>query len=114
MKARTVASGNKEQGYISKEDASSPTVATESVLLTCIIDAQERRDIAVINVLNMFIQTRVKDEKDMACIKIRGVLVDILVGTAPEVYKPYVMRDKKGLTQLLGKCQNALYGTIWL
>ena len=89
-------------------------MATESVLLTCIIDAQERRDVAVINVPNAFIQTRVEDEEGMVfTIKIRGVLVDILVGIALEVYKPYVMRrDKKGVTQLLFQCQNALYRTL--
>ena len=38
--------------------------------------------------------------------------MDILVGTAPEVYKPYVTRDKKGVAQLLVQCQNALYGTM--
>ena len=38
IKGRT---GNKQRDFISKEDASSPTVATESVLLTCIIDAEE-------------------------------------------------------------------------
>jgi hypothetical protein len=42
-KDRTVAGGNKQRGYMQKEDASSPTVATESVLLTCIIDAEERK-----------------------------------------------------------------------
>jgi hypothetical protein len=41
IKGRTVAEGNKQRDYISKEDASSPTVTTESVLLTCIIDAEE-------------------------------------------------------------------------
>jgi hypothetical protein len=41
IKGRTVAGGNKQRNYISKEDASSPTVATESVLFSCIIDAEE-------------------------------------------------------------------------
>jgi hypothetical protein len=111
-KARTVAGGNKQRGYIRKEDASSPTVATESVLLTCIIDAEEERDVAVIDIPNAFVQTRVEEEKDMAFIKIRGVLVDILVEIAPEVYKDYVTKDKKGVPQLLVQCQNALYGTM--
>jgi hypothetical protein len=31
LKGRTVAGGNKQRDYISKEDASSPTVATEAV-----------------------------------------------------------------------------------
>ena len=38
---RVVAGGNKQRDYISTEDASSPTVATEAVLLSCIIDAEE-------------------------------------------------------------------------
>jgi len=112
IKGRTVAGGNKQRGYIVKEDASSPTVATESVLLTCIIDAEEDRDVAIIDIPNAFVQTRVEDEKDMAFIKLRGVLVDILVGIAPDVYGPYVTEDKKGVKQLLVQCQNALYGTM--
>jgi hypothetical protein len=38
--------------------------------------------------------------------------VDILVETAPDVYKSYVSKDKKGSKQLLVQCQNALYGTM--
>jgi hypothetical protein len=112
IKGRTVAGGNKQRDYISKEDASSPTVATESVLLTCIVDAEEERDVAVIDIPNAFIQTKVEDEKDMAFIRIRGVLVDILVEIAPDVYKKYVRVDRKGVKQLLVQCQNALYGTM--
>jgi hypothetical protein len=95
IKGRTVAGGKKQQDYISKEDASSPTVAMESVLLSCIIDAEEERDVAVVDILNAFVQTRVETEKDMAFIKIRGILVDILVEIAPDVYKSYVSKDMK-------------------
>jgi hypothetical protein len=48
----------------------------------------------------------------MAFIKIRGVLVDILVEIAPDMYKSYVSRDKKGMNQLLVQCKNSLYGTM--
>ena len=58
---------------------SSPTVETEAVLLACIIDAEEERGVAVINIPNASIQTQVEDYKDMVFIKICGVLVDILV-----------------------------------
>jgi hypothetical protein len=37
----------------------------------------------------------VEDKEDMAIIKIRGVLVDILIQIAHDVYKSYVMTDKK-------------------
>jgi hypothetical protein len=96
LKGRTVAGGNKQRDCISKEDASSPTIATEAILLSCIIDAKEEGDVTVIDIPSAFIQTRVEDEEDMAIIKIRGVLVDILVQIAPDIYKSYVMTDKKG------------------
>ena len=112
IKGRAVAGGNKQRDYNSKEDESSPTVATESVLLSCIIDVEEERDVAIIDIPNAFIQTQVEDEKDMAFIKIRGVLVDILVEISPDMYKLHVTTDKKGAKQLLVQCQNTLYGTM--
>jgi hypothetical protein len=112
IKGRTVAGGNKQRDYISKKDYSSPTVSTESVLFSCIIHAEEEHDVAVVDIPNAFVQTRVENEKDMVFIKIRGILVEILVEIAPDVYKSYVSKDKKGSKQFLVQCQNALYGTI--
>ena len=60
IKDRTVAGGNKQRGFIEKEDSSSPTVATEWVILTSIIDAEEERDTAAVDIPNAFIQTFVK------------------------------------------------------
>ena len=97
IKGRTVAGGNKQRGYISKEDAISPTVASDLVLLLCIIDAEEGRDVVVIDIPNVFVQTPVEDEKDMAIIKIRGILVEILVDLAPDVYKEFFTTDNKGV-----------------
>jgi hypothetical protein len=111
IKGRIVTGGNNQQDYISKEDASSPTVDMESVVLSCIIDAEEERDVAVVDIPNAFVQTRVENKKDMALINIRGIIVDILVEIAPDVYKSYVTKDKKGSKQLLLQCQNALYGS---
>ncbi len=101
LKAQQVAGGNKQQGYITKEDASSPTVSLEAVLLRCIVDANKNSYVAIVDIPNAFIQTIVEDEKDKALICIRGPLVDILVSTAPNVYGPYVTVGKKGKKQLL-------------
>jgi hypothetical protein len=79
IKGRTVDGGNNQRDYIFKEDASSPTVATESMLLSCNLDAEEERDVAVVDIPNAVVHTRVENKKDMAFIKIRGILVDILV-----------------------------------
>jgi hypothetical protein len=112
IKGKTVDGGKKQRNYISEEDASSPTFATESVLISCIIDAKEELDVTVVDIPNVFVQTRVEKKKDISFIKIRGILVDILVEIAPDVYKSYVSKYKKGMKQLLVKFQNALYGTM--
>jgi hypothetical protein len=66
----------------------------------------------VVDIPNAFVKTHVENEKDMDFINIHGVLVDILVEIAPDMYKAYVSRDKKGMKQLLVQFQNALYGTM--
>jgi hypothetical protein len=96
VKGRIVAGGNKQRDCISKEDANYLTFAAESDLLSCIIAAEEGRDVTIVDIPNAFIQMRVENENDMAFIKIRGVLVDILMEIAPAVYMPFVSRNKKG------------------
>ncbi len=56
-KVRMVAGGNMQRGHVTKEESSSPTVSTEAVLLTSIVDAHEGRDVAVIDIPNAFDQT---------------------------------------------------------
>jgi hypothetical protein len=111
-KARMVAGGNTQRDYLTKEDSSSPTVSAKAVLLTSIIDSHEGRDVAVIDIPNAFIQTRVDNPKDRVIIRMRGVEVDWLVKTAPEVYDPFVTTDKKGMKVLLVECWNTIYGTM--
>ena len=60
-----------------------PTVSAEAVMLTCVIDAVEGRDVAVINVPNAFVQTVVEDEEHGVIICIRGPLVDIFGEHSP-------------------------------
>jgi hypothetical protein len=112
IKGRLVAGGDKRWDFITKEDSSSPTATTESVILTCIIDAEERRDVAVVDIPNAFNQTRVEKESKMAIIRLRGQIVDELMVIAVEVYGPYTTKDKRGDSCLIVQCKNAIYGTI--
>jgi hypothetical protein len=43
IKARTMADGRTQRAFINKEDAASPTVMIESILLTATIEAKEKR-----------------------------------------------------------------------
>jgi hypothetical protein len=54
-KVRMVAGGNTQRGHVTKEESSSPTVSTEAVLLTSIVDAREGIDVAVVDIPNAFI-----------------------------------------------------------
>jgi hypothetical protein len=111
-KARLVGGGNKQRDYLTKEDSSSPTVATKLVLLTLIVDADEKQDVAIVDIPNAFIQMWVEDKKDWVIIQIRGVVVDWLTKIAPEVYTQYVSADRKGAKMLLVECMNTIYGTM--
>ena len=112
IKGRTVAGGNKQRDFISKEDLSSPTVATESVLLTCAINAQEGRDVVIIDILNAFIQTRAERPEDQVLMQLRGLLADLLVQIDPKFYKSFLAKDRKRESLLIVRCLNAMYGTM--
>ena len=50
LKSRACANGSMQRTLYSKEDATSPTVSVELVLMSCVIDAEEERHIAVIDI----------------------------------------------------------------
>ena len=49
---------NKQSSTIDMEDSASPNAALESVILTYKIDAEEDRDVAIIDTSDILIQTR--------------------------------------------------------
>ena len=59
IKGRMVADGSKQRSYegYEKSDGSSPTARTDSVIMTGVIDAHERRHVAIIDVENAFLQS---------------------------------------------------------
>ena len=61
VKGRGCADGRKQRESTSKEEASSPTVAIESVLLSCTIDAHEQRNVAVADIPGAFTQADMED-----------------------------------------------------
>ena len=81
-------------------------------MLSSIIDAEENRDVATVDIPNAFIQTRVEDEKDQCVIRLCGVLVDMLEDIAPRVYTPFITRNKNGVKSVLVQCLNAIYGAM--
>ena len=112
IKGRMVAGGNKQRGHIHKTDATSPTAALESVLLTSTIGTKEGRDVAIIDIPNAFVTTRIEDKKDTVIVHLRGKLAELMVATDPEIYKKYVSVNRKGELVLYVEALNALYGIM--
>jgi hypothetical protein len=114
IKGRTVADGSKQRVWIDKNEVSSPTVATESVVLSSIIDAKEEREVAVVDIPNAFIQTKnvqLKSHHRKDIMKIKGVLADMLVELDPELYGPYLTKEN-GVSVLYLEILKALYGMM--
>ena len=114
VKGRCVYNGKPTREWLSKDDAASPTVATESLMITATIDATEERDVMTAVVPNAFILTKMPElEKgaDRILMKITGVLVDLLVKIAPEVYGPFVVMEN-GKKVLYVQILMVLYGML--
>jgi hypothetical protein len=109
IKGRTCADGRKQREGSTKSDATSPTVALESVLITATIDAFERRDVAIVDVPGVFL-TADMDKEVIMCL--RGRLVELMVKTAPNIYRKFISIDNKGSSILYVKLQKALYGCL--
>ena len=109
IKARACADGRKQRSLYSKEDASSPTVRTESVLLSLVIDAMEERDIAIVDVPGAFLRARLEE---IVHVCLRGFLADLMVDIAQETYGPFAYKDNNGETVLYIRLTRALYGCL--
>jgi len=114
IKARHCANGSKQRQWMDAEETSSPTVMTESVLLTATIDAHEKRDVATFDIPNAFIQTNVEErdaEGDRIVMKIRGAMVDMLVQIDPDLYAPFVTMER-GQKVMYVHILKAIYGML--
>jgi hypothetical protein len=48
-----------QQKFLNKEDTTSPTIMTELVMLSCMIDAKEGQSIATADIPSAFMQTNI-------------------------------------------------------
>ena len=108
IKGRGCADGRKQRVYTAKEDASSPTVAIEGLMLSCVIDAKEYRNVATVDIPGAFMQA---DMDDTVHMKMEGKMAELLVRIDPKLYCNYVQLEN-GKTVLYVELWKALYGTL--
>eukprot|EP00804_Cyclotella_cryptica_P003539 CCRYP_002162-RA/>CCRYP_002162-RA protein AED:0.36 eAED:0.36 QI:0/-1/0/1/-1/1/1/0/220 len=109
VKGRTCVNGAPWREYIRKEDATSPTVATNSVFLTGAVDASQKRDVAYIDLPGAFLHT-LTDEK--VIMVLRGELCELMCLVEPKLYQKYVCKDKKGQQVLYVELYKSIYGLM--
>ena len=91
VKGRGCADGRKQRTYTSKEEASSPTVAIEAVMLSCVMDAMEHRDVATVDIPGAFMQA---DMEDVVHMKLEGKMAELLVRIDPQLYRRHIQLEK--------------------
>ena len=113
VKARLAYNCKPTREWVSREDKSSPTALTESIMLLAAIDAKESRDVMVMDIPNAFIQTHMpdKDDGERVMMKIRGRLVDWLLEIDTHAYNSFVVMEK-GEKVLYLHVIKAIYGML--
>jgi hypothetical protein len=107
IKVRGCADGRKQRAYTAREDAGSPTVATESLFLTMVINALEGRDVAILDVPGAFMQA---DMDELVHVCFTGKMVDLLMEINQNMYGPCIVKEGKE-TVMYVELLKALYST---
>jgi hypothetical protein len=112
IKGRGCADGRSQREFISKDEASSPTVNLHALFLTCIQDSLEGRDVATVDIPGAFLQTVMPPHEDPVHIKLTGRMARMLCDIDPKRYGPCIIRTKTGTPVLYTKANKAIYGTL--
>jgi hypothetical protein len=107
LKGRSCADGSAQRALYTKEQSASPTVSTDALMLSLMVDAKERREVATADVVGAYL---LADMDEYVLLKLFGESVDIMC-TVNKKYKYFVVveRGKKVLYLQLLK---ALYGCV--
>jgi len=109
LKGRTCADGSTQRKYFTKEQTSSPTVSTTTLMLFIIIDVYKKRDATTDDVVGAYLNV---DMPDFTVMKLTGDAVDIMCKVNPKYEK--FMTIEKGKRVLYLQLLKALYRCVQL
>jgi hypothetical protein len=107
LKGRTYADGSVQRSLYDKSETTSPTVATDALLYTLLIDAKERRDVAKADVVGAYLNA---DMDKFMVMKLTEEAVDIMV-KVDSLYAKFVALDNNKPVFYL-QLKKALYGCV--
>ena len=91
IKARGRADGQPQRAYIPQEDARAPTVSTEAMFMTAVMDAMENRTVAIVDIPGAFMQADMDPGEYM---RIDGAMADLLMEIDHDMYHPHMVKEK--------------------
>jgi hypothetical protein len=77
-------------------------------MLSCCIDAQEKRDVATVDIPGAFMQAEIDETVH---VKLEGTMAELMVRLDPKLYRQYV-QNENGKPVLYVELNKALYGTL--
>ena len=107
LKGRMCVYGQPQRCYITKEDASSPTISMEDLFNILVIDVHEGRDVESFDVPRAYLNSDTTEDK-FILLKIEGEFVDIMCKVNPK-HNRHVCVDN-GLKVLYLSLLKSLYG----
>jgi len=107
LKGRTCADGSRQRALYTKEQTTSPTVSTDALMLSLMIDAYEGRDVATADVVGAYLMA---DLDEFTLLKLTGESVSIMCEVNPD-YKNFVALEN-GKQVLYLRLLKALYGCV--
>jgi len=108
IKGRGCADGRKQRLWTAKHDASSPTAFLESLFLTSMIDAKERRKVVTVDIPGAFLHT---EQDELVHVRITDEMATLLATINPDKYETFLTHEGKRPV-LYGKLNKCLYGTL--
>ena len=107
IKGRTCADGRKQRDLYDKSQTTSPTVSSDALFLTIMIDAKEGRDVATADVAGAYLNA---DMDDLVVMRLVGEDVALMC-EVEHSFRDHVVREgKKDVLYL--RLDKALYGCV--
>ncbi len=103
IKEGSVADGRSQERYM-EEETYSPTVCLESIMLSSLVDAYEKRHVRTVGIKGAFLKAKVPENLELI-VKMDGQLAELMNEVSPNF-----KIDKEGIMYL--RCVKALYGHI--
>ena len=81
---------SKDNIYISRDEVSSPTIQLESLMITLLIDAHEKLEVATVDVVGAYLLATIED---FVIVKVDGASAHIMCEVNP-TFNKYIVKVK--------------------